>query len=156
MAAFPPVSEARWSDVPEKGRPPVLNYMEDDIRDALLQKFPLLYKLPVNLLTTEDIQKTKSAGFPSLNTLVEKYKEFIKVHEDSEAAMEKTVGWVMSEMQDAKMKRLWAKQIKNLKRHEKEQAYIDNDSNQKDANNSIDIAELFKLSSSNKSKNEHK
>ena len=153
MAAFPPLTEAKLSDVPEEGRPPVIQYKEDDIRDAFLDRFPVLYKLPINLLQTQtdNIGKTSYFGFPPLNTLVEKYKDFMKIHNDSEAAMEKTIGWVVSEMEDVKIKRSWARQLKNLRKQEQELGFVEKDSSESD--DSIDISELFKLSSKGNGKN---
>lgn len=147
MAAFPPVVQAKITDVPERGRPPVLQYKEDDIRDAFLERFPILYKLATNLSSTDDTKKTKAAGFPSLDTLVEKYKDYNKVHQDSEVAMERTAAWVLSEMQDAKIKKTWVKQVRNLKKQEN-----DSDSERKlNTDESIDISQLFKLSKPGKS-----
>ena len=153
MAAFPPLTEAKLSDVPEEGRPPVIRYKEDEIRDAFLERFPILYKLPINFLETQtdNIEKRRSFGFPSLDTLVEKYKGFMKLHNDSEAAMEKTIGWVVSEMEDVKIKRSWVRQLKNVRRQEQELGLVEKDKNESD--DSIDISELFKLSSKGNGKN---
>ena len=141
---FPPITEAKLSDIAEEGRPPVIHFKEDDIRDAFLERFPILYKLPINLLQDEDSGKMRSVDFPSLSTLVKKYKEFMKVQNDSEVAMEKTIGWVLSEMEDVKIKRSWDRQVKNLKKQERELGNVDNDATQSD--DAIDISELFKLS----------
>ena len=147
MVAFPPLTEAKLSDTPDKGRPPVLHYKEDQIRDAFLERFPILYKLPVNLLQSDKVEKKRAADFPSLNTLVEKHKSFMKMQYDSEAAMGRTIGLVLSEMEDAKIKRSWARQLKNLRKEEQDLGYIDNETNESKADDVIDISELFKLSS---------
>lgn len=149
IAKFPPIVESSINDLPAKGRPPVLCQKDDEIRDAFLERFPHLYKMPVNLFESEGASNTKAVGFPSLYTLVSKYKDFNEICHDSEAAMEKTIGWVMNEMQDAKIRKAWIKQMKNLKRHEREGDQVNNDSNDEDY---INISDLFRLSENRKEK----
>ena len=159
IAAFPPVVESKLSDIAEEGRPPVIRFKEDDIRDAFNERFPLLKRLPINLLanTNESVgeseskietgrekYKKDSLGMPSLDTLIAKYKEYVKTGIDSDTAISKTVEWVLLELQDAKLKSTWAKQVQQLKKQDKD--LTENYEEEEDVSDVVDIADLFKLS----------
>ena len=161
MAAFPPLVESRMTDIPDEGRPPVMGFKEDDVRDAFLERFPLLNKVHVDLLSknatngnwseqsnfkTRSKSEEKFAGLPSLDILVEKFKEFAKTTEDFDKAIEETVSWVAKQMEDAKMKIAWAKQVETVRKEEQNE----DSTNVEDVSKDIDIVDLFNLSNQKK------
>ena len=161
MAAYPPLVESRMTDIPDEGRPPVIGFKDDDVRDTFLERFPLLNKVPVDLLTknatngiwseqsdfkTRSKSEEKYAGLPSLDILVEKFKEFAKTTEDFDEAIEETVSWVAKQMEDAKLKVVWAKQVETIRKEEQNQ----DSSNVEDISKDIDIVDLFNLSNQKK------
>eukprot|EP00112_Aurelia_sp_Birch-Aquarium-sp1_P014592 Seg3163.4 transcript_id=Seg3163.4/GoldUCD/mRNA.D3Y31 product="28S ribosomal protein S23 mitochondrial" pseudo=true protein_id=Seg3163.4/GoldUCD/D3Y31 len=162
MAAFPPLVESRMTDIPDDGRPPVIGFKEDDVRDVFLERFPLLNKMPVDLLSkntpngnwseqsnfkTRSRFEVKSAGLPSLDILVEKFKEFAKTTDEFDKAIEETVNWVAKQMEDARMKIAWAKQVETLRKEGKNE----DSNNVEEVSKDIDIADLFNLYQKKKS-----
>merc|ERR1712189_57042 len=58
MEAFPPLVQMKLKDIPGEGRPPVIRYQEDEIRDIFYEKFPLLHKVPINFIEKENVTQT--------------------------------------------------------------------------------------------------
>lgn len=153
MEAFPALVETKVNDVAPDGRPPVVSYKEDEIREMFTARFPLLRKIPVDLTRETSHKKpgfsfktgtaleAKTAGLPTINSLVEKFKDNLQQSGDQETAIQQTINWVIQEEQSGKLKLSWAKQVEKLKEKEND-----------DSRDSIDIMDLFNLKKSNNDK----